>query len=128
MRMYAARLCCVFLVGPCRKNEFQLSRLRPANNFPVWAEALLHPSLLTTLVYRFGIPGKVTRNRHQVLANGQCFISPRETLLKTDAFRAAQLSLCEDVTIARRLAECGEAIGFYESDGLARRENVPGIL
>jgi dolichol-phosphate mannosyltransferase len=72
------------------------------------AEALLHPSLLTTLVYRFGIPGKATRNRHQVLANGQCFISPRETLLKTDALRAAQLSLCEDVTIARRLAECGE--------------------
>jgi dolichol-phosphate mannosyltransferase len=84
------------------------------------AEALLHPSLLTTLVYRFGIPGKATRNLHQIQANGQCFISPRETLLKTDAFRAAQLSLCEDVTIARRLAECGEAIGFYESDGLAR--------
>ena len=84
------------------------------------AEALLHPSLLTTLVYRFGIPGKATRNRHRVQANGQCFISPRETLLKNDAFRAAQLSLCEDVTIARRLAECGEAIGFYESDGLAR--------
>jgi dolichol-phosphate mannosyltransferase len=39
-------------------------------------------------------------------------------LLKNDAFRAAQLSLCEDVTIARRLAEGGEAIGFYESDGL----------
>ena len=84
------------------------------------AEALLHPSLLTTLVYRFGIPGKATRNLHQIQANGQCFISQRETLLKTDAFRAAQLSLCEDVTIARRLAECGEAIGFYESDGLAR--------
>ncbi len=81
-------------------------------------EALLHPSLLTTLVYRFGVPGKATRNPHQVQANGQCFISPRETLLKNDAFRAAQLSLCEDVTIARRLAECGEAIGFYESDGL----------
>jgi dolichol-phosphate mannosyltransferase len=82
------------------------------------AEALLHPSLLTTLVYRFGIPGKATRNRHQVQANGQCFISPRETLLKNDAFRAAQLSLCEDITIARRLAECGQAVGFYESDGL----------
>jgi dolichol-phosphate mannosyltransferase len=82
------------------------------------AEALLHPSLLTTLVYRFGIPGKATRNLHQVQANGQCFISPRETLLRNDPFRAAQLSLCEDVTIARRLAECGEAVGFYESDGL----------
>lgn len=26
--------------------------------------------------------------------------------------------MCEDITIARRLAECGEAVGFYESDGL----------
>ena len=82
------------------------------------ADALLHPSLLTTLVYRFGIPGKATRKLHEIQANGQCFISRREALIKTDAFRAAQLSLCEDITIARRLAECGEAIGFYESDGL----------
>jgi dolichol-phosphate mannosyltransferase len=83
-----------------------------------WADALLHPSLLTTLVYRFGISGKATHNLHQVQANGQCFFSRRETLSKTDAFRAAQRSLCEDITIVRRLAECGESIGFYESDGL----------
>ena len=89
-------------------------------------DALLHPSLLTTLVYRFGIPGKATRNLHQVQANGQCFISPRDTLLKTDAFRAAQLSLCEDITIARRLAECGEAVGFYESDGLVEARMYQG--
>jgi dolichol-phosphate mannosyltransferase len=81
-------------------------------------EALLHPSLLTTLVYRFGVPGKATHNLHQVQANGQCFFSRRETLSRTDAFRAAQLSLCEDITMARRLAECGEPVGFYESDGL----------
>ena len=81
-------------------------------------EALLHPSLLTTLVYRFGLPGKATHNLHQVQANGQCFFSRRETLSRTDAFRAAQLSLCEDITMARRLAECGEPVGFYESDGL----------
>jgi dolichol-phosphate mannosyltransferase len=82
------------------------------------ADALLHPSLLTTLVYRFGTPGRATRKLHQVQANGQCFISPRDILVKTGALHAAQLSLCEDITIARRLAECGEAVGFYESDGL----------
>ncbi|MGE5820136.1 MAG: glycosyltransferase [Deltaproteobacteria bacterium] len=81
-------------------------------------EGLIHPALLTTLIYRFGAPGKATRNRHRVQANGQCFISRRATLLRTEAFRAAQASLCEDITIVRRLAECGEAIGFYESDGL----------
>jgi dolichol-phosphate mannosyltransferase len=81
-------------------------------------EGLIHSALLTTLIYRFGAPGKATRNRHKAQANGQCFISRRATLLRTEAFRAAQASLCEDITIVRRLAECGEAIGFYESDGL----------
>jgi dolichol-phosphate mannosyltransferase len=81
-------------------------------------EALLHPAMLTTLIYRFGSPGKSTRKRHQVHANGQCFFSRRETLMRTGAFRAAQMSLCEDITIVRRLAECGEAVGFYESDNL----------
>lgn len=82
-------------------------------------EALLHPALLTTLIYRYGSPGRAHRNLHKVQANGQCFLSPRKVLLETGAFRAAQSSLCEDITIVRRLAECGHAVGFYESSGLA---------
>jgi dolichol-phosphate mannosyltransferase len=82
-------------------------------------EALIHPAMLTTLVYRFGSPGTATRNRHKVQANGQCFFSRRRTLLDTGAFRAAQSSLCEDITIARRLAECGQTVGFYEAGDLA---------
>jgi dolichol-phosphate mannosyltransferase len=81
-------------------------------------EGFIHPALLTTLVYRFGVPGHATRNLHKVQANGQCFLSRRNTLIKTEAFLAAQSSLCEDITTARRLAECGETVGFYESDGL----------
>ena len=81
-------------------------------------EALIHPAMLTTLIYRFGSPGRATSNRHRVQANGQCFFAPRQILLRTEAFRAAQASLCEDITIVRRLAECGEQIGFYESNGL----------
>jgi len=81
-------------------------------------DALLHPAMLTTLIYRFGSPGRATRNIHRVQGNGQCFISGREVLARSDAFRAARRSLCEDITIVRRLAECGEAVGFYESDNL----------
>lgn len=83
-------------------------------------DGLIHPALLTTLIYRFGVPGRATRNLHKVQANGQCFLSRRETLVKTEAFLAAQSSLCEDITIARRLAELGEAVGFYECDGLVK--------
>ena len=82
------------------------------------ADALVHPALLTTLIYRFGSPGRATKNVHKALANGQCFMSRRHTLLRTGAFQAARSSLCEDITIVRRLAECGEAVGFYEGRGL----------
>ena len=81
-------------------------------------EALLHPAMLTTLIYRFGAPGKATTNRHRVQANGQCFLARRHALLRIEAFHAARSSLCEDVTMARRLAECGEQVGFYESEAL----------
>ncbi|MEO6163313.1 MAG: glycosyltransferase family 2 protein [Candidatus Binatia bacterium] len=81
-------------------------------------EGLIHPAMLTTLIYRFGSPGRATTKRHRVQANGQCFFAPRAILLRTEAFRAAQASLCEDITIVRSLAACGEAIGFYESNGL----------
>jgi dolichol-phosphate mannosyltransferase len=81
-------------------------------------EALIHPAMLTTLIYRFGSPGGAQRNIHKVQANGQCFLSQRRVLLETEAFRAAQASLCEDITIVRRLAEYGYAVGFYESDSL----------
>jgi dolichol-phosphate mannosyltransferase len=83
------------------------------------SEALIHPPLLTTLVYRFGQPGRAYRKVHQVQVNGQCFFSPRETLLGAEAFAAARSSLCEDITIARRLVERGEAVGFYETYDLA---------
>lgn len=79
-------------------------------------EALIHPAMVTTLVYRFGAPGTATRDRHRVQANGQCFLSRRDVLLRTGAFAAARASLCEDITIARRLAECGEPVGFYEAE------------
>jgi dolichol-phosphate mannosyltransferase len=82
------------------------------------ADALVHPAFLTTLVYRFGAPGHTANGIQEVQANGQCFLARRSALLRTDAVRAARQSLCEDMTIARRLVECGERVGFYASDDL----------
>lgn len=81
-------------------------------------DGLLHPAMLTTLVYRFGAPGRATVNPHKVQANGQCFLSRRAILIESGALTAARASLCEDITIVRRLAEYGEPIGFYEAEGL----------
>lgn len=82
------------------------------------AEAVLHPAMLTTLVYRYGIPGHRTADPDAVQANGQCFLLRTETLDRAGGFATGQNSVCEDVTLARGVAGAGEPVGFYESDGL----------
>ncbi len=83
-----------------------------------FGEGLLHPSLLTTLVYRFGMPGRVIRQVSEVQANGQCFLFRREALEMCEGFEGVRNSLCEDITIARRLVASGYLLGFYEAGEL----------
>lgn len=82
------------------------------------ADGLLHPALLTTLVCRHGIPGHNVASVHDVQANGQCSLFRREPLEQLGGFTVARDSRCEDVTMARALAEAGYAVGFHESEGL----------
>ncbi|HWE61372.1 MAG TPA: glycosyltransferase family 2 protein [Chloroflexota bacterium] len=81
-------------------------------------EGLIHPALLTTLVYRFGGPGRACHRVAAVQANGQCFLARREALLACRAFTCARASRCEDVTVARALVTCGYPVGFYETENL----------
>ncbi len=81
-------------------------------------EGLLHPSLLATLVYRFGIPGRVFRRISEVQANGQCFLFSRSALKACSGFLEARNSVCEDITIARTLVSTGYPVGFYEAGDL----------
>lgn len=78
------------------------------------AEAIVHPALLATLVYRYGIPGFAERNPEAVQANGQCFLIRTDILERIDGFRAGRHSLSEDITIAREIARCGIPVGFFE--------------
>jgi dolichol-phosphate mannosyltransferase len=87
---------------------------------PDAAAAVLHPALLTTLVYRAGLPNVVTRDPARVQANGQVFVGRRDALVRGDVFSAARASRCEDVTIARVLASNGEHVGFFEGDAVVR--------
>jgi dolichol-phosphate mannosyltransferase len=81
---------------------------------------VFHPSMLTTLVYRFGLPGSATASVARVQANGQCFFASRALLIATDSIALARDSRCEDVTIARAIAAGDTPVGFYQSAGLAR--------
>lgn len=78
------------------------------------AEAMLHPSLLASLVYRYGIPGHAETSSEAVQANGQCFLARTVILRSLGGFEVGRDSVCEDVTVARHLARAGFAIGFFE--------------
>ncbi|MEO7002923.1 MAG: glycosyltransferase family 2 protein [Ktedonobacterales bacterium] len=89
-------------------------------------EALLHPALLTTLVYRFGAPGRSTGRVRAVQANGQCMLLRRDALAAVGGFAAVSESICEDVTLARLLAARGYAVGFYEAGDLVSTRMYAG--
>ncbi len=82
-------------------------------------DAALHPSMLTTLVYRFGIPGMETAESAQVQANGQCFLIRRDLLAQLGGFASVQDEIAEDVALARSAARAGERVGFVEAGELA---------
>lgn len=90
------------------------------------AEGLLHPAMLTTLVYRFGIPGHATDCVADVQANGQCMLIAREALDAVGGFETVLSSINEDVTLARAIAASGRPVGFYESDDLVSVQMYAG--
>jgi dolichol-phosphate mannosyltransferase len=84
--------------------------------------SMLHPAMLATLVYRFGIPGSRPRTIMDVQANGQFAIYWRRELERLGGFERARASICEDVTMAREFFSAGLAAGFAEAGDLARTE------
>lgn len=81
------------------------------------AERWLQPALLVTLVYRFGATG-TDANGERVMANGQCFLARRATLLAAGGYASARASFCDDVTLARHLARAGNHVGFLDGSRL----------
>jgi dolichol-phosphate mannosyltransferase len=80
--------------------------------------AILHPSMLATLVYRFGLPGREATNVRDAQASGQCLLAKRTLLIEHGAFGVVRASRCEDVTLARSLVASGFPVGFYEAGDL----------
>ncbi len=78
------------------------------------AEQWLQPAMLTTLVYRFGAAGERAPDPDRVMANGQCFLAKRATLLANGGYTSARRSWCDDVTLARHMARNGARVGFLD--------------
>jgi dolichol-phosphate mannosyltransferase len=81
-------------------------------------QAIVHPAMLATLIYRFGLPGREATHVADVQANGQCFLARRSLLVEHASFDRARTSRCEDVTVARALVAAGIPVGFYEAGSL----------
>lgn len=97
--------------------DFKYDALSLAPRFIVKTigENWLHPALLMTLIYRFGPTGTaVDPPPERVMANGQCFLARRELLLAQGGYTSAQASFCDDVTLARHLAQAGLRVGFLD--------------
>lgn len=112
------RLLTRALTGRARQAELAALSIATLQEIESIGEGLVHPALLTTLVYRFGIPGKVFQRVSEVQANGQCFLFRRDVLEACGGFSQARASICEDITMARMLVARGYAVGFYEAGDL----------
>ena len=89
------------LIWHARRFKLQALSVATRQEIETAGEGLVHPSLLTTLVYRFGIPGGATRTMRDVQANGQCFLIRHDLLSSIGEFTSVRDSICEDVTLAR---------------------------
>jgi dolichol-phosphate mannosyltransferase len=77
---------------------------------------ILHPSLLTTLVYRYGPPGGTRpATAGRMMANGQCMALRRSEFLDSGGFHVVSGSLVEDVALARSLSAQGWSVGFLDA-------------
>ena len=120
-------------VARAEADGWDLLTLAPRLECPTRPLQLLHPALLTTLVYRFGPPGVGATKPSRTMANGQCQIVRRVPFLAGGGFTPVRHHLIEDVALARHLAAQGARVGFldatdvltvrmHDSAGMAWRE------
>jgi dolichol-phosphate mannosyltransferase len=91
------------------------------------SEQWLQPSMLLTLVYRFGAVGARDPEPSRVMANGQCFLARRDVLLAHGGYEAARQSWADDVMLARALAARGVRVGFLDGSRLYKVRAYDGV-
>lgn len=107
------------LVQKASTDGYDILSLSPRFILKTAGEQWLQPSLLITLVYRFGATGDPTQFTDQrVMANGQCFLSRRQKLAALGDYTLAKSSFCDDVTLARAVAQTGAKVGFLDGANL----------
>ena len=78
-------------------------------------ESILHPSLLATLVYRFGPPTDAPTSSDRVVANGQCLLLATDRLRAAGGWEPVRANMTEDVALIRHLIRSGWRIGMRDA-------------
>jgi len=104
------------LLGHARREQLDALSVATTQHVSGTAEAVVHPALLATLVYRYGIPGSAVSDPEAVQANGQCFLVRADLLERIGGFCTGRHSISEDVTMAREIARRGLPVGFFEPE------------
>ncbi|MDX2273650.1 MAG: glycosyltransferase family 2 protein [Cyanobacteriota bacterium] len=98
--------------------NFDVVTLAPRFILKHWGEAWLQPSLLVTLIYRFGAVGDPPETPERTMANGQCCLIRKSVLSEVSGYSLARHSFCDDVTLVRALAARGLRVGFLDGSCL----------
>jgi len=107
------------LVADAAVRGLDLTSVAPSFELPPGARGL-HAAMLTTLVYRFGGPGAAARGRE--LANGQCLVARRSTLVDAGGLEPVAGYVVEDVALARWWSAAGRRVGVVGAPDLVRVE------
>ena len=107
------------VVAAARAHDLELVSFSPMFAGQTSGERWLQPALLVTLVYRTGAP-EPSPPPARLLANGQCFLVRRATLLAHGGYAPARASFADDVLLARHYARQGVRCGFLDGSRLYR--------
>ncbi len=119
--------CAAAVVAVAEREGFDVVSFAPRFAQQTRAERFVQPALLVTLVYRHGAAGDPRVRADRVMANGQCFLVRRETVLSFGGYERVKASFAEDVSLARHLAQRGVRVGFLDGALLYRVRAYSGL-
>ncbi len=112
--------CAAATVAAAEREGFDVVSFAPCFDGQTAAERWVQPALLVSLIYRSGAPGDPRVRPDRVLANGQCFLARRRTILEHGGYEPVRASFAEDVSLVRHLAARGVRVGFLDGSRLYR--------
>ena len=103
------------LLAAAQEHDYEALTAGPRFAVDTLGEAILHPALLATLVYRFGPPTNAPITSERTVANGQCLLVPTERFRAADGWAPVAANMTEDVALARHLVREGWQLGLVDA-------------